>query len=104
MPSTILQEHLTEHQLISAETAAALGEVSVSTWYAFVSSGQAPAPTIQRPRLSRWQLSGVVAFWKQLGSHVDESTGEPVTVVRARKHRAKRTEKEAARRAQEVQA
>jgi predicted DNA-binding transcriptional regulator AlpA len=106
MPNLNIPEPLHEHALVSAETAAATGEASLSTWYALVAAGNAPQPVIRRHRFTRWRLLDVLAYWQRAaeeGVPVDASTGEAATVARARRHRAIRTEKEAARRIDEVQ-
>ena len=106
MPSQKIPEPLHEYALVSADTAAAAGEASLSTWYAMVAAGDAPQPVIRRHRFTRWRLLDVLAYWQRAaeeGVPVDASTGEPATVARARRHRAKRTEKEAARRIDQVQ-
>lgn len=54
---------LIEVALIDARTCAATGGMGVSWWLQRVAAGEAPAPVIQQPRMTRWRLADVRAFW-----------------------------------------
>lgn len=61
-PKTLLSHvpgEILEVALISAETSAALAEISTSTWYELVRNKKAPQPALRRHRCTRWRLADV---------------------------------------------
>lgn len=67
--------------LVDAKSCAAPGGVSLAWWYAEVRTGRAPAPTIRRPRFTRWRLTDVRKFWAELSekSGADSEAAEFMT-------------------------
>ena len=49
--------------LIDGRTAAAVGQVSISTWHELVRTGDAPQPAIRGSRCTRWRLVDVRDYW-----------------------------------------
>ena len=64
---------LADVALITADTCAATGAVSMSYWYEEVRAGRAPKPVIQQPRFTRWSLVAVRRFWQE---RADQSAGD----------------------------
>ena len=69
-----LPADVAEVALISADTCAAIGEVSVSWWHEEVRTGRAPRPAIQQPRFTRWRLVDVRRFWAERAAHTSANT------------------------------
>ncbi|WP_374659421.1 helix-turn-helix transcriptional regulator [Inhella sp.] len=62
--------------LIDARTSAATGGMGISWWHARVAAGEAPKPVIQQPRMTRWRLADVRAFWAQRAQAGSADAGE----------------------------
>jgi len=70
------QSQLTVVSLVNAQTASAIGQVSVSWWRDQVRAGRAPQPAIRSNRFTRWRASDVAEFWRtcaELGSAQGET-------------------------------
>jgi hypothetical protein len=76
---------LAEIALIDARTSAAVGDMGVSWWQAKVASGEAPKPAIQQPRMTRWRLADVRAFWV---SYAERASNEAAERLKAQVHKA----------------
>lgn len=63
--TTTIPAALADVALVDARTSAATGGMGVSWWHARVAAGEAPKPVIQQPRMTRWRLADVRAFWAQ---------------------------------------
>ena len=87
--------------LISADTCAAIGELSVSWWHEEVRAGRAPKPAIQSPRCTRWKLADVRRFWAERAAQAvaDTEAGERMA-ARAKKASLKAREPAAVAKAQ----
>ena len=88
---------LAAESLFSAETAAKLGEISLTGWYERVRKGDAPQPAIRRHRFTRWRAADVLAYWKRIADEGSAEVGEPSTIATAKRIRAVRTANQAAR-------
>lgn len=77
-------DQLADVALIDAETAAAVGSMRKSWWYAEVAAGRAPRPVIKQPRCARWRLQEVRDFWARRAARPDESKAEQVTALAKR--------------------
>ena len=65
--------------LISAKSAAAVGEMGVSWWHNKVAAGIAPQPVIREVRCVRWRLADVLAFWEaRATAGSDPAVGERI--------------------------
>ena len=73
--------------LVSVNTFAAAGEVSVGWVYAEVRAGRAPQPVIRAPRCTRWLLSDVAEFWRRRAEASAENA-EAAAVVQNRARKA----------------
>lgn len=69
--------------LISAKTAASLGEQGESTYLAAVQRGEAPQPVIRQPKFTRWRLQDVLAYWKRRADEGISSGSAPQLRARA---------------------
>jgi predicted DNA-binding transcriptional regulator AlpA len=67
---------LADVALIDARTSAATGGMGISWWHARVAAGEAPRPVIQQPRMTRWRLADVRAFWAQRAQAGSAGAGE----------------------------
>lgn len=74
-----LPDQLADVALVDAQTAAAVGSMRKSWWYAEVAAGRAPRPVIQQPRCARWRLQEVRDFWALRATRSDEKKAEQVT-------------------------
>lgn len=88
---------LAAESLFSAETAANIGEVSLTNWYERVRKNDAPQPVIRRHRFTRWRAVDVLTYWKRVADEGSAEVGEPSTIATAKRIRAIRTANEAAR-------
>jgi hypothetical protein len=75
---------LTSFALVSGQTAAAVGERSLSWWKGEVRAGRAPAPIVRRKRFTRWRLVDVQDFWSNFVAHADPSDAADVALQAAR--------------------
>lgn len=66
-----LPDQLAEVALVDAQTAAAVGDMRKSWWYAEVAAGRAPQPVIKQTRCTRWKLADVRDFWAQRAAQPD---------------------------------
>ena len=64
---------LADVALISAQTCAAAGDMSVSWWNEEVRSGRAPQPVMRGTRCTRWALASVVEFWRKRAEQTPEN-------------------------------
>lgn len=79
-----LPGQLAEVALVSAKTAAAAGDQSVSGWLEDVRAGRAPQPAIRQHRYTRWKLTDVRDHWaKRIESAAAETSSS--TTDRAKK-------------------
>lgn len=53
---------LADVALIDGPSCAAAAAISISAWHELVRTGNAPAPSIRRPRCTRWKLAAVKAW------------------------------------------
>lgn len=74
---------------VSAETAAALCEISRETWFTWVRAGYAPPPHVARGQILRWHWPSVeeALAAKRPPVHVDPSV-QGVSNVQKGRHRA----------------
>lgn len=85
---------LLEVALVDGPTAAATGDVSLSTWHEVVRTGDAPPPVIRSPRCTRWRLVDVAEYWRQRAERGDVQAAHRVTQQAAKASaaaKAKRT-------------
>jgi hypothetical protein len=95
--------------LATANTCAAIGEVSTSWWHEAVRSGLAPRPVIQQTRFTRWRLADAIKFWHDRAAqgqadtqaaqrmsaqakHASAKAREPAAVAKAQASRAQRAQ------------
>lgn len=74
-----LPADVAEVALISADTCAAIGEMSLSWWHDEVRLGRAPKPVIKQPRFTRWRKADVIRFWAERiaqGSAASDGVGK----------------------------
>lgn len=90
-----LPDQLADVALIDAQTAAAVGGMRKSWWYAEVAAGRAPLPAIKQPRCARWRLQEVRDFWARRAARPDEAKAEQVTAQAKRASAAARAKREA---------
>lgn len=75
--------------LIAATTAAAIGESSVSQWYALQAEDpEAPPPAIRSPRFVRWLAKDVAAYWRLRVERAAETNAQAVETMTARAKKA----------------
>jgi predicted DNA-binding transcriptional regulator AlpA len=89
---------LADVALIDAPRIAAAACISLSTWYALVSRGEAPQPAMRAPRCTRWRLADVRAWLAQraeLGG--DASTADAVMTQARRASKAAQAKRQAVR-------
>lgn len=72
--------------LVSAGTAARMGEMGESWWWGEVREGRAPAPAIRQFRMTRWRMEDVRKFWETYASNAAASGEAERTAQQA--HRA----------------
>lgn len=97
-PAQTLPAALADVALIDARTCAAAGGMGISWWHARVAAGEAPKPAIQQPRMTRWRLADVRAFWAQRAQAESAEAGERLQAQAAQASAAatrKRSEKTA---------
>lgn len=63
-PHANLPVELIDCALVDARTCAAVGDMSISWWFAEVRAGRAPQPVIRGVRCSRWRLVDIRDYWK----------------------------------------
>lgn len=90
-----LPDQLADVALIDAQTAAAVGGMRKSWWYAEVAAGRAPLPVIKQPRCARWRLHEVREFWVRRAARPDEAKAEQVTAQAKRASAAARAKRHA---------
>ncbi len=76
---------LVDIALINARTSAALGGMGVSWWHAKVATGEAPKPAVQQPRMTRWRVADVRAFWV---SYAERPSTQAAGRLKAQAHKA----------------
>lgn len=69
-----LPTDVAEVALCTADTCAAIGEVSVSWWHEEVRTGRAPKPVIQQPRFTRWRRADAIRFWADRAAQASADT------------------------------
>ncbi len=92
-----LPAKLAEVALISAETCAAIGHMSLSWWQEEVRAKRAPQPVVQRHRCTRWLMAEVHRFWADFAAAgmADKQAAEAMRArlteasIKARDNRAK---------------
>lgn len=92
---------LADVALVDAETAAAVGDMSVSWWLSEVTAKRAPAPAIREIRCTRWKLVAVREFWiKRIELAALDTDSGAVLTARAKKAAAASNVKRQAMKAQ----
>lgn len=87
--STATVGAISDVELISAKTAAAVGESSVSQWYALQAEDpDAPAPAIREPRFVRWLAKDVAAYWRRRVERATETNERAAEAASARATKA----------------
>ena len=87
--------------LIDAATCAAVGAMSLSWWHEEVRAGRAPFPVIRKPRCTRWRMTDVSAYWRQVSSGADANvSARAIMIDRATKASAQAREPAAVAKAQ----
>lgn len=67
---------LADVALIDGRASAAVGDMGISWWLAKVAAGEAPKPVIQQPRMTRWRLADVRAFWASYAERANTEAAE----------------------------
>lgn len=92
-----LPDQLVEVALVDARTAAAVGGMRKSWWYAEIAAGRAPSPVIKQPRCARWRLQEVREFWaSRAAASGNDGKAEQVTAQAKRASAAARAKRAAA--------